>query len=269
MARVYRSQQQLRRLLVDYGVQVLLDEGMGEPLTLPRVFARIEAAHLPRVTKGSVIGANRLWASQSEYRIDVELEAINRWAEGSMVDSVTANTTREILDAADLTTFEGRQIAWLELLRRVSDATMESNRAHPLWSVVVAIWGRVVSSPATPEGQRLGEALERGRARAHSIGVEVVFRPVGPIIGMRGRDGLWSADEGYRMAAFATTALGKGMVLDQRFGEPEEPLMLPTGPQGALLPWSTYAVAARGVIEQFLELDPEWRFPGGSAKAPD
>lgn len=266
MARAYRSLTHLRHLLIDHGVAVLIAEGTDRPLTLARVFDHIERSGAARVTKGSVLGPQRLWESQQAFRLDVEVEAVRRWGDSSMIDPRFATTTAEVLEASNLTTFPGRRLAFIELIRRVGEATLESNRRHPLWGIVVALWGRVSCSPTSPDVQRLSRALAQAHARMLAIGIEMVYRPLGAMIGLRGRDGLWSAEEGYRMTIFAASSLGMGMTLDQQFGHRDEPFLLPTGPGGALRSWSIYALATKGIVEEFLEVDPHWVTPAATER---
>ena len=67
-----RSRKELRRLLVEAGTELLLEEGLGtgaEHLTFKRVFERLESTTGVRVTNASVIG--RIWDSQDDFQTGI------------------------------------------------------------------------------------------------------------------------------------------------------------------------------------------------------
>ncbi len=263
MARIYRSQTDLIELMIDHGLAVLARDGLGgKPLTFTRVFDHIEAAGLPRVKKGSVLGPNRPWVSQEDYVTDVELAAIHRWADTSQIDPLVAAEAAAVLSCADVTTLDGREATVRELCRRVAAASLRSNRSHPLFQIVVALWGRVASSPHGDRADLLGVALREARRRSVESGVAFTYRPLAQFVGMRGRDGLWSQEEALRLASQGASALAEGYALDMEFAGDDEVFLLPTGPGGEMREWTTYAMGAEAIITRFLELDPDWCAPG-------
>ncbi|MBV8462367.1 MAG: hypothetical protein JO368_03680, partial [Acidimicrobiales bacterium] len=102
-----RSREELRELLVNAGVELLIDEGLGSGaghLTFKRVFEWLEQNAGVRVTNASVIG--RIWDNQSDYQTDV-LVAIASTDGTEMVDAAF-RALRPALAGFDRRTIEGR-----------------------------------------------------------------------------------------------------------------------------------------------------------------
>ena len=105
-----RTRAELRALLLDAGVEVLLEEGLGtgaEHLTFKRVFDRVAATSGFRVTNASVIG--RIWDNQAEFQSAV----LTSVAAEEVTDQELSmrEATADLVIAADRSTMEGRRAA--------------------------------------------------------------------------------------------------------------------------------------------------------------
>ncbi len=85
-----RTREELRRLLLEAGAHVLLEEGLGtgaEHLTFKRVYDKLEVTAGVRITNASVIG--RIWDSQADFQDDL-LCTFARESGSSAIDETLA-----------------------------------------------------------------------------------------------------------------------------------------------------------------------------------
>lgn len=254
MTRIYRSQAELRDLLVDQGVQLLVDEGFQPGnLTLARVFERVERAGLPRVTKGSVLGTDRIWPTQKEFQLDVEVEVVHRWADSESELPPTLSAAAEVLQAANLSTAQGRQAAVRQLCRVAGRANFEANRASRLWKLMIALWGREASNPETDKDHRVAEAISVAAQQVTLQIIDEIYRPLVEIVGYRGRPEFGSTENALRLLAVSGYALNDGFILRDEFTASSGNLVLATGTDGHAEPWTEFSIGLEALVNRFLE----------------
>lgn len=259
MTRAYRSQQQVRRTVIDHAVDVVIADGLADgPPALARVLQHIEQSGEPRVTKGSVIGESRLWRSQREFQLELEAAVIQRWAAKETVGPLVRAEFRRVLAESDLRTLAGREQALAELIRSVANLAWRLNNEDPYWRLVVALWGRVATCPPGGPEHQLAPTLTEAIEVLREGNLNGVFGPAWRIVGARPRLPGVSAEEASRRLVIALTALGQGLAQQAAFTEPDGDLMLPSGPGGEPRPWTSFAIAAHSLIRGYFELDPDF-----------
>lgn len=261
MTRVYRALPVLRALMLEHGLALLRDNGLaaGAP-TFADVFDHIEAAGLPRATKGSLLGPGRLWASQRHYQTDLEIHALRTWAATTFEVPEVEQQVRRTLAEADVSSVASRRLAFAEYVRAVGRSSFEASNADPLWRVFVAIWARVMSSQGEVHSELVAALREARQSAAVSIR-DGLIRPAVEGLGLRAANPDWTLEQASTWCADAAVAIGQGVSLDvQLFGAPTL-LDRPTGPGGGLREWTLHAVALDGLAAQFLEVDPDWTPP--------
>lgn len=250
---------ELRTLLVDTGAELLIEDGMRcglDQLTLPRVFARIEAGSGRRVTGASVY--DRLWHSQEEYQWDVLAHVIGQ---ASAIEERTHRRVRRILASSDITTEEGR----LEGLRRLCQLAVEQHvieaarRQH--FRIVMAAVGGIASSERDAVDEpahvtRVRESLNDYLARETDAYLELYHR-IGAHLGLRMRHPLE-----LRHLVLAVGAVGDGIAMRLNFfPEYAARIEVPGEDRSAGGVWSIAGLSVEAIALAMLELDPDWSPP--------
>lgn len=260
MPRVYRSQPELRELMLEHGLAVCVADGLADgPPNLAAVFRHIEEAGLPAVTKGSVLGPSRLWPSQRDYQVEVKVHCIRTWAATSFSDPRVEEAVRAGLAAADTSSLATRAVAVSEYVRTVAQVFFDTTHADPLWRILVAIWGQVASTPGSDADHRLAAALRDARRTATQAIRDGALTPVVAALGLRPNVPGLSVAEASDLCADLAVAVGQGWSFELEFTE-NGPWIERSDPGGGPpRSWSLYAMAIEAILRQFFELDPDWK----------
>jgi hypothetical protein len=259
LKRHYRRQQDLREMLINEGVQMLLEADPAERdvVTFARVFERIERAGYARVTKGSVLGPGRAWASQRDFQLDVEAATARALADIDVELAATLAAAGEVLAHADLATRVGRARAVQQLCRVAGEAYFVQLTSEKTWRLWIGLWARAASTADTGERRGIGAALKRAQTEATTQLIGAVYAPLAELVGYRGRSEFGSTDDALSHLAVAVMGVADGLALRQRLA-PEDFVLIgrPTGPNGEREPWHPYAIALEALVNQFLEPAP-------------
>jgi hypothetical protein len=248
-----RTREELRRLVIEAGTQVLLEEGLGtgaEALTFKRVYERLVQTTGVRVTNASVIG--RIWDSQADFQLDV-LSTFARESGSSAVDE-TLKAGASVLAHCDRSSLERRWQAVVEALRLAAAAHIEAVSKAESWPPWVSVWALAMAgSRADTALVPVQDALVVGYERV-TAQYEEQYAAMLRFCGFRVRDPLTVHE-----LTVAAGALAEGLVLRERvevggLGTVEQP----TGPDGAPQQWTLFGIALVALVEQFVEPDPEW-----------
>ena len=249
-----RSREELHKLLLEEGREILFEEGFeadSSNLTFKRVFERVEAKTGQRLTNASVI--RRVWENQAEFQADVLVSIAKdeaRTEAGGAVDAIAA-----VLTTLDLSTQESRARALREVCRvggTASSTAIAKSGNWPLWISVVAM----ATATAAPEQQkRIKAALADGYFSVSKFWSEN-FSVLMDVLGVRIRRP-WTMDQ----FAMAVIAYSEGCSLRERTSDQIEMIFRPTGPNGEDQEWSLFAVGLEALVHQFLEPDPEFSPP--------
>jgi len=246
-----RTRAELRELLIDAGIQVLREDGLGtgaEHVTFKRVFDRVAATSGVRVTNASVIG--RIWENRSEFQSAV-LDSV---AAEEVTDQERAvmRATNAFVASVDRSTLEGRRAALREFLRLAAEANLATGTASRSWAAVVGVWALVSGSRGSVAADGIYEAMERSYAAIDERSNEAT-RMMMAFLGLRLRAPL-------DVGQFTTScmALVEGCALRDRVDAGIRGIERPTGPGGAMQSWTLLGIGMEALTDQFFEFDPDW-----------
>jgi hypothetical protein len=246
-----RSRIELRELLLEAGIQVLREDGLGtgaEQLTFKRVFDLLAATEGVRVTNASVIG--RIWENQAEYQSAVL--ATVAVEEVTDQERAVLEATSAFVACADRSTLEGRRAALRALLRLAAEANLDTGTTSRNWATVVGVWALASGSRGTDASDRIHASLVRayGSIAERSSAATMMMMD---FLGLRVRAPL-SVDQ----FTESCTALVEGCALRDRAGAGIRGIELPTSPDGAMQAWTLLGVGMEALVDQFFEFDPDW-----------
>ena len=167
-----RSRSELRELLVETGLQILIEEGLGsgaERLTFKRVLDRIEADQGIKISNASVIG--RIWKNMEEYQEDVLATATEDENDDEIDQTLAA--VEGVLEQSDLSTLDGRERTITQLCRVAGGTHAGALARSPTWHLFIGIWGRAASASGSerrlPHSNECGEDVRarHGAVRRH------------------------------------------------------------------------------------------------------
>jgi len=254
------KREELRDLLLEEGVALLLDEGVQVGLgavTFPRVFERVEASTGRRITAASVY--ERLWASQSDFQWEVLAVLVEG---ASTLDDRTRRRVSRILAAADRTTEAGRLECLSELCQVVvQQHVIEGSSRHHYRIVLAAV--AAVSAPESDDDpvskgiERVREALRDYVERETELLLDL-YNEIGGALGLRTREPIE-----LRQFALAVGALGEGVALRLKyFPEYAQPIAVPASlGRGDGEMWSLVGFGVEALVNAMIEVDPDWPGP--------
>ncbi len=249
-----RSRDELRELLINAGVDLLVEEGLGsgaDHLTFKRVFEWLEQTTGIRVTNASVIG--RIWDNQSEYQTEV-LVAIASSDGNEMLEAAYRNL-RPTLAQFDRSTIEGRWGALRELARVGGAAHIEAMAGSTRWQRWVGVWALVMAGahPDRAVAGPVADALRHGYETVTQR-FEGAYARMLSSFGFRLREPLT-----LRQLTVATGALAEGCALrDGVDPKSSRHILRPSGPNGEDQDWTLFSVGVEALFRMFVELDPDW-----------
>ena len=249
-----RTRAELRALLIDAALEVLREEGLGtgaEQLTFKRTFERVAATSGIRVTNASVIG--RIWANQAEFQSAV-LAVVASDEVGDQEREVVAATAGYVA-AADRSTPEARRAVLREVMRLSAEANLTAGTTSRTWATVIGVWALASGSRGTGAPGPIYGAMRASYVALEERSVAAT-RALMAFLGLRFRPPF---DE--RQFTTALTALVEGCALRDRADAGVRGLELPTGPWGALQPWTVLGVGMEALADEFFEPDPHWPPP--------
>lgn len=250
-----RTRQELRGLLVQAGTEILWEEGLAagaEHVTFKRVFERLEETAGIRITHASVIG--RIWQNQEEFQTEV----LTRVAQLDLPD-VDAEIYSALsgLEELDRSTPEQRWRTAMEICRVGGLATFTSMVESRVWPRWMGIWALAAVDAGSPRKQPIVDALLRAETAATDY-YETRYAAAMQGLGLRMR-------EPFTVRQFAVTidAYAQGCVVRASV-DPVTSTSIdrPTGPGGASQPWTLFAVGLAALVDEFIEVDPDWTAEG-------
>jgi len=245
-----------RAMFIQAGQAILREEGLGtggEALTLKRVSDRVHAEHGIRFTNASLIG--RIWANQSAFQTDVLATIASNDSNAEVEASL--DRMAPFLASMDTSTEEARRWTIRELCRVMCAVHIDTLRNSTDWSLWIGIWALTAVGTAPERRRRVDEALRQSYLDVTDQ-MEAIYRSLLDLLGFRPRQGLT-----IRQFAIAVAALTEGCVLRDRVdGAQMNHIVRPTGRDGEDQEWTLFGIALVALVEQFVELDPEWEDTG-------
>ncbi len=238
-----RTKEELRRLLITAGTQLLIEEGLGtgaEALTFKRVYERLARSTGVRVTNSSVIG--RIWDSQADFQVDV-LSTFARESGSSAVDETLAAGAK-VLAHSDRSSLERRRQAMVEALRLAAAAHIQAVSKAETWPSWVGVWA--LTTAGTGPDSALGsvrDALVAGYEHV-TARYEEQYAGLLDYCGFRVRPPLTVHE-----LTVAAGALAEGLVLQERvavggLGTVDRP----TGREGTPQQWTLFGIALVALV---------------------
>lgn len=250
-----RTRAELRALLIEAGLEVLREDGLGtgaEQLTFKRVFDRVAATDGVRVTNASVIG--RIWKNQADFQSAV-LATVATDELDEQGRSVLAATIPFVV-TVDRSTPAARRSALREVMRLAAGANLVVGTNSRNWATVIGVWALASGARGTGTSDEIYEAMRAGHAAVEARSVAAAEAMMG-LLGLRIRPPFH-----VRQFCAACTALVEGCALRDRAEAGIRGIVLPTGPDGADQDWTLLGVGMDALADQFFEIDPDW--PAGA-----
>ena len=251
-----RTKEELRELLLEAGRSILIEEGLGVgagDLTFKRAFDRVEAATGTRLTNASVI--RRVWENQAEYQTDVLASVAGAGdSTGELLSHHGGRGARCSTCSTDRAPRPGSGRV-TEVCRVAGEASFRALVASRAWALWVGIWVLGATSAAVPACRAHPSGAGRGlRARHRAVGGAARGTGRPPRSPAAGAAHPAAVHRGGRRP-------GRGVRAASDRAEDLTLIERPTGPGGAVQPWTLFGVGLEALAHQFFELDPDWTLP--------
>ena len=253
--RHYRPKRELHRLMVDEGIELMIEDGMrgGENVTIARVIDRLAERGDAPVTKGSVLGRDRLWPTQRAFQLEVQETFASQIGELGITRGGTYEAAARVLEHADLTTPDGRAIAVRELCRAAGRASFDGILQSREWRIWLAIWATAMT---TDDELEVGSAIREGEMNSVRVVMETLYVPFAEVFGLRIKPEF--GPDGMLMFTLCAAALTDGLAIRTRYTViPIDDIVRPTGPDGEPESWHLFAIGFEALVRQFFEFLPE------------
>lgn len=279
--------EEVRQRMLDAGRWLALEAGAALTIEHLRLEEVIQRARVPRSS------VYRLWAYREEYIDDLlcYLAGEGSWFSGRPVLAPeTSSVLRRVLaeNKQLLATMEGRRALMLEIVRLTTVRNYDALTESTTWRLHMALVATLGSTRSGEARKRIAAALEDAQKQSRESMVALLSYLMGAL-GLRLRDPAYTLDHvqlagGLLVQSLALrnvqvqAALGEGGAGDGQAapGAPQEAkevralLNFPVpGPSlgGEPAEWTLAARAYLGVLDTFVELDPDFTPPADDAAA--
>jgi hypothetical protein len=267
--------------MLDAGRELANEAGAALTIEHLRLEEVIQRARVPRSS------VYRMWAYREDYIDDLlcHLAGGGSWfSDRPVLDPKTLADIAQILgeNAALLGTLEGRRALLCEITRVTVTRNYAGLSESTPWRLHMALVATLGSTRTGDARKRIAAALEDSQRRSREMMVNVLVQLSG-VVGLRPRHPAYTLDhmalaggllvqclalrnvqvqaavgapEGPGMASAADTALVDGLLNDPVPGP---------GLHGEPAEWTMAAFAYLGVLDAFMELDPDFKGPGSQA----
>ncbi len=282
--------EEVRRRMLDAGRELALEAGAALTIEHMRLEEIIQRARVPRSS------VYRMWPYREDYLDDLltHLAGAGSWfSDRTLVDPETVALATSILAGHQdlLATPEGRRALMREVVRVLATRNYETLSGFAQWRLHMALATTLGSTRTGPARRQIAAALEDSQRRSRDS-IVAVFGYLCEALGFRLRDPAWSASHmqlagGLLVQSMALrnlqvqTALGADTSpeADPPPVSTEDPVdgaaradaalvdgLLNTplpgpGLDGCSAPWTLTAFAYLGLVEAFIELDPDFKPP--------
>jgi hypothetical protein len=254
-ARHYRRRSELRQLMLDAGVELLLAEGVvgARNVTLQKTFDLLLSQGADPVTKGSVLGPKRIWSTQREFQLDTLAHFVTAFASGGSEFDDTMLAVLPVLEFADLSTKRSRALVFREVIRVGGEANVRAMNGRRDWAIWLAIWGAFGSAADPDEFATVASAISEADRRIAADLIAFVVEPLAELFKLHVRPDF--EPDGVARFATALTALADGFVLRAGAGGVDTSPIVRTNPvTGEQEPWHPFSVGMEALIHQYFEM---------------
>jgi AcrR family transcriptional regulator len=267
--------EEVRQRMLDAGRELALEAGAALTIEHLRLEEVIQRARVPRSS------AYRLWPYKEDYIDDLlcYLAGAGSWfSDRTVVDPATLSLVQQLLAAnkALLDTPEGRRALLREVVRVTAERNYTTLSESAQWRLQMALVATLGSTRAGEARRKIAAALEDAQGRAR-VTMVAVFGYLAGEIGLRVRDPALTVEH----MQLAGGLLVQGLALrnvqvqaarggsDGACADASYPVVAHVdallnapvpGPalDGGTAPWSLAAFAYLGIVESFVELDPDF-----------
>ena len=239
-----RPRAELKQLLLDTGVELLKERGMGlgaDWLTYKVVFDHLMETQGILVTRGS--GHERTWHGQRAYQLDVLAEACRYTPEKGFYDAVAA--AQAVVDAADdKTSVAGRAAIAREVSRVGGNVDIAGARGSvdlKIWLAIFSLYTLAGDDPE-PGGDAIHTHISAGYQKNQQIYIDAYANIIDQLGGVANPDlfgtGPDAQQQAVELLSIILPSLIDGLVLacgllDEESGT----VQLPTGPDRTPQEW--------------------------------
>jgi hypothetical protein len=269
--------EEVKKRMLDAGRELAQEAGAALTIEHLRLEEVIQRARVPRSS------AYRMWPYREDYIDDLlcYLAGTGSWfGERPVLDPETfADVTRVIeQNAGRLATLDGRRAVFCEITRVTVTRNYTALTGSSYWRLHMALVATLGSTRSGQARERIAAALEGAQLRSRELMVEVLGQ-LAAVVGLRPRDPAYSFDHVALAGGLLVQALAlRNVQVQAAAGAPEEPgvatasdtavvdglLNAPIpgpGLDGQPAEWSLAAFAYLGVLDAFLEFDPDFTPP--------
>jgi AcrR family transcriptional regulator len=265
--------EEVRRRMLDAGRDLALEAGAALTIEHLRLEEVIQRARVPRSS------VYRLWSFREEYIDDLLCYLAgpgSLFNDRTVFDPDTFAVANEVLDGNRhlLATQEGRRALLREVVRVAVTRNYQALTESVPWRLHMALIATLGSTRSGEARRLIAAALEEAQQQSRESMV-FLFEYLAAEIGMRLRDPAWSASHLMLAGGMLVQALAlRNLQAQAADGTPQQtvvdallnaPLPGPglAGPAGPPANWTLVAYAYMGLVEGFVELDPDWVPPAG------
>jgi AcrR family transcriptional regulator len=284
--------EEVRQRMLDAGRELALEAGAALTIEHLRLEEVIQRARVPRSS------VYRLWAYREEYTEDLLCYLAgpgSSFADRSVFDPETVNIIGRILteNLHLLATLDGRRALMCEVVRLSVARNYAALSDSLAWRLQMALMATLGSTRSGMARRRIAAALEASQRRSRE-GLVAVLAQISQVLGLRLRDPAYTLDHVQLAGGLLVQSLALRNVQVQAAMGTADPVLDGAGLGGAITggesldgaadtamvdglmnspvpgpgldgepaPWTLAAFAYLGVIDTFLELDPDFVPPG-------
>ena len=271
--------------MLEAGRELALEAGAALTIEHLRLEEVIQRARVPRSS------VYRMWPYREDYPDDLlcYLAGEGSWfSDRPVLDPETFTVVREVL--ADNTglfaSLEGRRALVCEVVRLTAIRNYDSLTGSAPWRLHMALVATLGSTRSGPARKRIAAALEDSQRRSREWLVALLGQLQG-VLGLRLRDPAHTLDHVALAGGLVVQSLAlRNVQVQAAAGAPEGPGMASAsdtamvnsllndpipgpGLHGEPAGWTLAAFSYLGVVDAFMELDPDFTFPAGQPQPPD
>jgi len=273
--------EEVRQRMLDAGRELALEAGAALTIEHLRLEEVIQRARVPRSS------VYRMWAYRDDYIDELlcYLAGTGSWfSERPVLDPETFADVKRILDenARLLATLEGRRALLCEITRVTVTRNYTALTESTQWRLHMALIATLGSTRSGEARERIAAALEESQLRSRKSMVAVLSQ-LAALVGLRPRDPAYTLDHMALAGGLLVQALAlRNVQVQAAVGAPEGPGMASAsdravvdgllntpipgpGLHGQPADWTLAAFSYLGVIDVFMELDPDFPVPGAYA----
>jgi AcrR family transcriptional regulator len=271
--------EEVRQRMLDAGRELAQEAGAALTIEHLRLEEVIQRARVPRSS------VYRMWAYREDYIDDLlcYLAGTGSWfSDRPVLDPETFADLKRILaeNARLLGTPEGRRALLCEITRITVTRNYTGLTESTPWRLHMALAATLGSTRSGEARNRIAAALEESQRRSREMMV-AVLRQLVAVVGLRLRNPAYTLDHVAVAGGLLVQSLAlRNVQVQAAAGAPEGPglagasdtaavdglLNCPVpgpGLNGRPAEWTLAAFAYLGVLDAFMELDPDFRVPAG------